>query len=39
VPYEAAARLSPAQRLAYLALLIELRGGRFDWSAFARPRK
>jgi len=39
VPYEVAAKLSPAQRLAYTVILIELQGRRFDWDAMRWKRK
>jgi len=39
VPYEVAAKLSPAQRVAYLVILIELQGPRFDWDEFCWKRK
>ena len=38
VPYEVAAKLSPAQRLAYTVVLGELRGNRFDWNAMRWSR-
>jgi hypothetical protein len=31
VPYEVAAALSPARRLAYVVIAGELDGGEFDW--------
>ncbi|MFI5022777.1 MAG: hypothetical protein ACHQRJ_14145 [Alphaproteobacteria bacterium] len=38
VPYGVAAKLSPAQRLAYTVVLGELRGNRFDWSGMRWSR-
>jgi hypothetical protein len=31
VPYDVAMHLSPAQRLAFIVLMGEAEGGRFDW--------